>query len=86
MFTVSVARLAELASEHGNEVSIHLDGQEVNPETYAISKADLLLRGEGAEAENMKYGSTLSTDGFPSQEFDFMLANPPYGQPTSMTQ
>jgi type I restriction enzyme M protein len=48
--------------------------------TYAITKADLLHQGEGAEAENMKYGSTLSNDAFPSQEFDFMLSNPPYGK------
>ncbi len=52
----------------------------MQPETHAIAKADLLLKGEGAEAENMKYGSTLSSDAFPSQEFDFMLFNPPYGK------
>jgi len=80
MLTVAEDRLAELARNHGKEVSIHLFGQEVQPETYAISKADLLLKGEGAEAENMKYGSTLSSDAFPSQEFDFMLSNPPYGK------
>ncbi len=80
MLTVAEERLSELANYHGKEVSIHLYGQEVQPETYAISKADLLLKGEGAEAENMKYGSTLSSDSFPSQEFDFMLSNPPYGK------
>ena len=80
MLTVAEERLAELAQGHGKDVSIHLFGQEVQPETYAISKADLLLKGEGAEAENMKYGSTLSSDAFPSQEFDFMLSNPPYGK------
>jgi len=80
MLTVAEERLAELAENHGKDVSIHLFGQEVQPETYAISKADLLLKGEGAEAENMKYGSTLSSDAFPSQEFDFMLSNPPYGK------
>jgi len=80
MLTVAEARLAELAKRYGKDVSIHLFGQEVQPETYAISKADLLLKGEGAEAENMKYGSTLSSDAFPSLEFDFMLSNPPYGK------
>ena len=80
MLTVAEERLAELAQSHGKDVSIHLFGQEVQPETYAISKADLLLKGEGVEAENMKYGSTLSSDAFPSQEFDFMLSNPPYGK------
>lgn len=52
MLTVAEERLAELASEHGKEVSIHLFGQEVNLETYAITKADLLLKGEGTEADN----------------------------------
>ena len=80
MLTVAEERLAELAQNYSKEVSIHLFGQEVQPETYAISKADLLLKGEGVEAENMKYGSTLSSDAFPSQEFDFMLSNPPYGK------
>lgn len=80
MLTVAEERLAELAESHGKDVSIHLFGQELQAETYAISKADLLLKGEGAEAENMKYGSTLSNDAFPSQEFDFMLSNPPYGK------
>jgi type I restriction enzyme M protein len=80
MLTVAEERLAELAASHGKDVSIHLFGQEINPETFAITKADLLLKGEGAEAENMKYGSTLSSDAFPSQEFDFMLSNPPYGK------
>ena len=80
MLTVAEKRLAELAKNHGKDVSIHLYGQEVQPETYAISKADLLLKGEGAEAENMKYGSTLASDAFPSQEFHFMLSNPPYGK------
>jgi type I restriction enzyme M protein len=80
MLTVAEETLDALAREHGKEVSIHLFGQEVQPETYAISKADLLLKGEGQAAENMKYGSTLSSDAFPSTEFDFMLSNPPYGK------
>ena len=80
MLTVAEETLAQLASERGKEVSVHLYGQEVNPETYAISKADLILKGEGAEADNMQYGSTLSADAFPAHEFDFMLSNPPYGK------
>jgi len=80
MLTVAEETLQQLAEDHGKEVSIHLFGQEVQPETYAISKADLLLKGEGQAAENMKYGSTLSSDAFPSMEFDFMLSNPPYGK------
>ncbi|MDE2767140.1 MAG: class I SAM-dependent DNA methyltransferase [Chloroflexota bacterium] len=80
MLTVAEETLAELARGHGKEVSVHLFGQEVNPETYAISKADLILKGEGVEADNIHFGSTLSSDGFPSREFDFMLSNPPYGK------
>ena len=80
MLTVAEETLAQLADDRGKEVSIHLYGQEVNPETYAISKADLILQGEGIEADNMQFGSTLSTDAFPSHEFDFMLSNPPYGK------
>jgi type I restriction enzyme M protein len=80
MLTVAEETLAGLGKEHGKDVSIHLYGQEINPETYAITKADLLLKGEGQEAENMKFGSTLSTDAFPTHEFDFMLSNPPYGK------
>ncbi len=80
MLTVAEERLQKLAKEAGKEVSIHLYGQEVQPETYAIAKADLLLKGEGAEAENIKYGSTLSADAFVSDQFDFMLSNPPYGK------
>jgi type I restriction enzyme M protein len=80
MLTVAEERLRTLAKEHGKQVSVHLFGQEVQPETFAITKADLLLKGEGEEAENFVYGSTLSADGFPAREFDFMLSNPPYGK------
>ena len=80
MLTVAEDALGELAGDQGREVAIHLYGQEVNPETYAICKADLILKGEGVEADNIQYGSTLSGDAFPGREFDFMLSNPPYGK------
>jgi type I restriction enzyme M protein len=80
MLTVAEQTLLELAKAQNKEVAIHLYGQEINPETFAITKADLLLKGEGSEAENMKFGSTLSSDFYPSKEFDFMLSNPPYGK------
>jgi len=80
MLTVAQDRLMKIAAEQGKNVSIHLFGQEINPETYALAKADLLLKGDGAEAEHLAYGSTLSADGFASQQFDFMLSNPPYGK------
>ena len=80
MLTVAEDMLTRLAREHDKEVSVHLYGQEVNPETYAISKADLILKGEGDEANNVQYGSTLSVDAFPAREFDFMLSNPPLRQ------
>ena len=80
MLTVAEETLTQLTREQGKEASVHLYGQEVNPETYAISKADLVLKGEGVEADNMQYGSTLSADAYPAREFDFMLSNPPYGK------
>ncbi|WP_209366713.1 type I restriction-modification system subunit M [Priestia megaterium] len=80
MLTVAEETLQQFAKEHSKDVSIHLYGQEINAETYAISKADLLLKGEGEEAENFGHGSTLSQDAFLSKEFDFMLSNPPYGK------
>ena len=80
MLTIADQTLAKLAEDHDKQVAIHLYGQEINPETYAITKADLLLKGEGLEAKNMVFGSTLSQDGFPAHEFDFMLSNPPYGK------
>ena len=80
MLTVAEETLTQLAGERGKEASVHLYGQEVNPETYAISKADLILKGEGIEADNVQFGSTLSADAFPAREFDFMLSNPPYGK------
>jgi type I restriction enzyme M protein len=80
MLTVAEERLTDLAEEHGKQVSIHLYGQEVNPETYAITTADLLLKGGRSDLENFVLGSTLSQDGFPARDFDFMLSNPPYGK------
>lgn len=83
MLTVAEETLTELAAEHNKQVSTHLFGQEINGETYAIAKADLLLKGEGEEADNIIGGpewSTLSNDAFPAKEFDFMLSNPPYGK------
>ena len=80
MLTVSQERLQTLAKQRGKNVSIHLFGQEINPETYAICKADMLLKGDGEQAEHISYGSTLSNDGNATRQFDFMLSNPPYGK------
>lgn len=80
MLTVAQDRLLTLANRRGKEVSIHLFGQEVQPETYAICKADMLLKGDGDQADHIAYGSTLSADGHATRQFDFMLANPPYGK------
>jgi type I restriction enzyme M protein len=83
MLTVAEETLQHLAIDHGKEVSIHLYGQEINAETYAIAKADLLLKGDGEAADHIVGGpehSTLSNDAFPALEFDFMLSNPPYGK------
>ena len=83
MLTVGEETLQQLAAERGKQVSTHLYGQDINAETYAICKADLLLKGEGAAADNIVGGpahSTLSNDAFGTRDFDFMLSNPPYGK------
>lgn len=83
MLTVAEETLLQLAKERGKQVSVHLFGQEINAETYAICKADLLLKGEGEAADNIVGGSeysTLSNDAFCGHSFDFMLSNPPYGK------
>jgi type I restriction enzyme M protein len=83
MLTVAEETLQQIAAAHGKKVSTHLYGQEINGETYAICKADLLLKGDGDAADNIVGGpafSTLSNDQFRSFTFDFMLANPPYGK------
>ena len=83
MLTVAEETLTQIAQQRGKQVATHLYGQEINSETYAIAKADLLLKGEGEAADNIVGGpehSTLSNDAFPSREFDFMLSNPPYGK------
>src|SRR5690606_33133848 len=83
MLTVAEETLLAVAKQHNKKVTTHLFGQEINSETYAICKADLLLKGEGEAADNIVGGpehSTLSNDAFAMKEFDFMLSNPPYGK------
>ncbi|WP_277058881.1 type I restriction-modification system subunit M, partial [Trichlorobacter lovleyi] len=83
MLTLAEETLLELTAAQGKQVKTYLFGQEINPETYAICKADLLLKGEGENADHIVGGaewSTLAHDAFPAHEFDFMLSNPPYGK------
>ena len=87
MLTVAEATLTAIGNQRGLQIESRLYGQEINPETYAICKADMLIKGEGGSgndrADHIVGGaewSTLSHDAFPGQEFDFMVANPPYGK------
>lgn len=79
MLTVGESCIRNLAARRGKKVSINLFGQENFDETYAIACADMLLKGEGTQVNNIFFGSTISNDGFPKEEFDFMLSNPPFG-------
>lgn len=81
MLTVAEERIHEIATQYGKRVSIHLYGQELADETYAIAKSDMLVKGEGTQANNIAFGSTISNDGFAGETFDFMLSNPPFGTP-----
>ena len=80
MMTIGELGLRRIAEERKKKISIYMFGQEINPETYAITKADLLLRGEGGRKSRVAFGSTLSRDGYPTETFDFHLSNPPYGK------
>ena len=83
MLTIAEQTLKDIAEERGQNVLTHLYGQEINSETYAICKADLLLKGEENADANIVGGpeySTLSNDVFRNRQFDFMLSNPPYGK------
>ena len=79
MLTVGEEHINKLAEAQDKKVSIHLYGQENADETYAIARADMLVKGEGQEADQVRFGSTISDDKFAKEEFDFMLSNPPFG-------
>ena len=63
------------------QAEIHLFGQEVNPETWAVSKSDIFMKDpSGRDAANVAFGSTLSNDRHAGHSFDYLIANPPYGK------
>ena len=72
---LSVAQ--EHLAEHNPNARLVMYGQELNPESYAICKADMLIKGQNID--NIVFGNTLSADGLPGQHFDYMLSNPPFG-------
>jgi len=68
---------AEHLEAHNPQARPVMYGQELNPESYAICKADLLIKGQ--DIANIIFGNTLSADGLPGKHFDYMLSNPPFG-------
>jgi type I restriction enzyme M protein len=80
--TVGVRKNGELLRPAINSAAeIHLFGQEVNPETWAVSKSDLFMKEPtGHDADHIAFGSTLSNDRHAGTEFDYLIANPPYGK------
>lgn len=72
-----LACMEERIKDLNKEAGVILFGQELNPETYAIAKADMLIKG--GNAENMKRGNTLNDDQFPGYTFDYCISNPPFG-------
>jgi len=76
---LSIAKEHVLAEINPN-ADIRLFGQEVNDETYAVCKSDLLIKGDDRDSDNIKPGSCLSADGHTRATFDYMLTNPPYGK------
>jgi len=67
----------EHLAEHNPDARLVMYGQELNPESYAICKADMLIKGQ--DIANIIFGNTLSADGLPGKHFDYMLSNPPFG-------
>ena len=89
MLTIAKEHIAMGHRENGNLLTgpvnplaeIHLYGQEVNPETWAVSKSDLFMKDPtGRDAENILFGTTLSNDHHATSTFDYLIANPPYGK------
>ena len=80
--TVGLRRNGDLRKLPINaDAEIHLFGQEVNPETWAVSKSDLFMKDPtGRDADHIAYGSTLSNDRHAGVAFDYLIANPPYGK------
>jgi type I restriction enzyme M protein len=80
--TVGLRRNGDvLRSPINPEADIHLFGQEVNPETWAVSKSDLFMKDPtGRDADHITFGSTLSNDRHSGMRFDYLIANPPYGK------
>ncbi len=78
MLTESQDFIIDPEGEIKAKVGVYLYGKEVNPETYAICKSDMMIKGN--DPENILFGSTLATNDFSGKRFDFMLTNPPYGK------
>ena len=78
MLTESQDFITDPEGAIASNAAVYLYGKEVNGETYAICKSDMMIKGN--DPENIKFGSTLSTDEFAGMKFDFMLSNPPYGK------
>ena len=83
MLTIAKERIQEL----NPNAQVYLFGQEVNPETFAVCKADLYMKSaSGEDADNIKFGSTLANDQHAERRFDYLLPNPPYGKDWKMDQ
>lgn len=80
MLTVGEDRLKLLAKERNLRINLQLFGQEINPETYAIAKADALIKGRADNEFHISCASTLSADSCYGKSFNFMMSNPPYGK------
>lgn len=91
ILTIAQERIEKIAEERGKNVTINIFGQESAPDTYATSKADLMISGKmksfhypiggGIMREYIAFGSTLSQDGHAGEKFDFCISNPPFGTP-----
>ncbi len=90
ILTLCEEQIKKIAKEQGKKVNINIFGQELQPETYATCKADLMISGgrksfnyvlNGTNRQFIAFGSTISQDGHAGETFDFCISNPPFGTP-----
>ena len=90
ILTISEEEMKRLAKERGRKININIFGQELQPETFATCKADLMISGErrafdyilnGSSRQYIAFGSTISEDGHKGETYDFCISNPPFGTP-----
>ena len=90
ILTIAQEEMERIAKEQGKDIKVSIFGQELQPDTYATCKADLMISGninkftyrlDSGEHQYIAFGSTISQDGHAGEKYDFCISNPPFGTP-----